>query len=106
MILLRIGLIAACGLTAALPAAGQRPEPRETEVHGHTMFTLLEPGDIPAIFDPVFRPVSQAESLYYPEEPLLVVAEDGTAKAYSTWHLDGHEVVNDSLNGSPIAATW
>ena len=37
---------------------------------------------------------------------LGVVGRDGTPKAYSAWHLDEHEIVNDLLDGEPIAATW
>ena len=42
-----------------------------------------------------------------PDEPVLgVVGQDGTAVAYSAWQLDGHEIVNDVVDGVPIAATW
>ena len=37
---------------------------------------------------------------------LGVIGASGTAKAYSTWHLEGHEIVNDELDGAAIAATW
>ena len=40
------------------------------------------------------------------EEELDGIGRDGTAKAYSTWHLDTHEIVNDVIDGEPIAATW
>jgi hypothetical protein len=40
------------------------------------------------------------------ETVLGVVGTDGTAKAYSTWHLDTHETVNAEIDGEPIAATW
>lgn len=87
----------------AIPQARQA---KETEVGGHAMYTLLEPGAIPAIFAPDFVTVRQAEEFYYPNEPLIVVSDSTAAKGYSTWHLDNHEVVNDSLNGSAIAVTW
>lgn len=90
----------------ALPGWTQRPEPKKTEVRGHTMYTLMKPGDIPAIFEPSFIPVSAAGELYYDDEPLLVVVGGDEAKAYSTWHLDHHEIVNDFINGVAIAATW
>ena len=84
----------------------QRPKPKETEIKGHTMYTLLKQGDIPAIFEPEFIPISEADKFYYPEEPLMVVADGNKAKAYSIWHLDGHEVVNDYINGKAITVTW
>ena len=84
----------------------QRPEPKETDINGHTMYTLLKPGDIPAIFDPEFISISIADSFYYSDEPLIVVTDGGIAKGYSTWHLDHHEVVNDYINGKAITVTW
>jgi len=36
----------------------------------------------------------------------MVVTAEGQAKAYSTWHLDRHEVVNDYIGETAIAATW
>lgn len=91
---------------AAASIFAQRPEPKKTEVMGHTMYTLLKPGDIPAIFDPVFISISDAESLYYANEPVIVVTDGNKAKAYSIWHLDKHEIVNDYINGKAIAVTW
>ena len=84
----------------------QYPKPETKELRGHTLYTVLKPGDIPAIFDPQFIPVETADSLYYDEEPLLVVAAGDEVKAYSTWHLDEHEVVNDNIGGTAIAVTW
>ncbi len=84
----------------------QRPEPKKTEIQGHTMYTLLEPGGIPAIFEPEFVSVSEAESTYYADEPLLVVVRGDDARGYSTWHLDHHEIVNEQIGGAAIAVTW
>jgi hypothetical protein len=84
----------------------QRKEPEKTEVHGHTMYTLLNPGEIPAIFEPEFIPVNKADRYFYPDEPLLVVNYGGTVKAYSTWQLDRHEVVNDYIDSKAITITW
>lgn len=97
-------ILLACGIAA--PVHAQRKEPKKTEVRGETMYTLMPPGGIPAIFEPEFISISEAEPLYYPEEPLLVVAEGDVAKGYSTWHLDHHEIVNDYINGKAITVTW
>ena len=76
-------------------------------VEGEPMFTLLEPDAIRAIDEPTFVSVGEALEWMGFEEPVLgVVGEDGTAKCYSAWQLDSHEVVNDVLDGGPIAATW
>ena len=100
--LVSLGLV----LLLASPTAAQRPEPKKTEVHGHTMYTLMEPGGIPAIFEPTFLPVAQADSLYYSDEPMIAVVDGSEAKAYSIWHLDQHEIVNDYINGKAITVTW
>ena len=84
----------------------QRPKPKETEVLGHTMYTLLKPGDIPAIFEPEFISIDKADSLYWDDEILMVVTDGKTTKGYSAWHLDHHEVVNDFLGGVAISVTW
>ena len=85
---------------------GQGRNPVKTIVKGDTLYTLLKPGDIPAIFDPEFIPVSEYESTYYENEPLIIVADDNEAKGYSIWHLDQHEIVNDYINGKAITVTW
>lgn len=87
-------------------ALAQRKEPEKREVRGHTMYTLLEPGDIPAIFEPEFITIAEADSMYYDREPLIVVTSGDETKGYSTWHLDHHEIVNDYINGTAITVTW
>ncbi len=94
-------------IAAMVPnAISQRRELQMTEIHGHTMYTVLKPGDIPAIFEPEFISIENARDLYYPSEPLIAVIDGSTAKAYSTLHLDHHEVVNDYINGKAITVTW
>jgi len=79
---------------------------KQTMVEGHNMTSLLNPGDIPAIFEPEFISVKEAEKLYYGDEPLIAVTDGDKAKAYSIWHLDRHEIVNDYINGKAITVTW
>lgn len=86
--------------------AAQKQKPKETEIAGHTMYTLLKPGDIPAVFDPEFIPIDQADDVYYPDEPLIAVVDGDVAKGFSTWYLDHHEIVNDYINSKAITITW
>jgi len=88
------------------PTFAQRPEPKKEEIRGHTMYTLMEPGGIPAIFEPEFVSIEVADSFYYDDEPLIAVSSGSVARGYSTWHLDHHEIVNDMLEGTAIAVTW
>ncbi len=76
------------------------------EIQGHTMYTVLGPGDIPAIMDPQFVDSKAAEQYYHDDEPLMIVRSKNSVRAYSTWHLDRHEIVNDVIDGKPIAVTW
>ncbi len=92
--------------TSVFSQTRNRPKPQETEVKGHTMYTLMKPGGIPAIFNPEFITVAKARETFYPQEPLIVVADGDSAKGYSIWHLDGHEIVNDYINGKAITVTW
>ena len=101
-----IPVMAVLLLAVAIPTAAQRAEPKKEIIQGEPMYTVLRPGAIPAIFEPKFVTVDAANELYYDDEPLLVVVDGDSAKGYSTWHLDGHEVVNDFINGSAIAVTW
>jgi len=88
-------------------AAAERPE---AQVHGtfegEPMYSVLAPDAIPAITEPVFVAGKEATAQMKPEEPVIGVVLDGTARAYSTWQLDAHEIVNDRLGGAPIAVTW
>ena len=61
---------------------------------------------IEEISDPARLTVEEADALFLPEEPVLGVEIAGEAVAYSLWHLDRHEIVNDLVGGRPIAATW
>lgn len=76
-------------------------------VEGTPMYDVLPRDAIPAVDAPVFVDAETAAAFMRADEPVLgVVGVDGTAKCYSAWQLDAHEIVNDELDGQPIAATW
>ncbi len=88
-------------------ARSQRPEPTVHGVFaGDSMFTVLPPNTIPAIQNPEFLTGDAAAEQMAPDEPVLGISLGDEAKAYSLWHLDAHEIVNDIIGGVPIAATW
>jgi hypothetical protein len=60
---------------------------------------------IPSIDDPTFRPVSQVRAVK-DEEPVVVVTGETEARAYPLQILMWHEIVNDTLDGQPIAVTY
>lgn len=76
----------------------------EATIEGDPLVRLLPAEGIPAIDDP--RMVPAAESGLRDSDPVIGVVEGSHARAYPTWILDGHEIVNDRLGERPIAATW
>jgi hypothetical protein len=105
-----LGVALACALAVFAAPALTSAQGRHAEVYGtyggDPMYTVLPPGAIPAIMEPEFVSGADANGQMYPHEPVLGVVVNGEARAYSMWHLDAHEIVNDVVGGVPIAATW
>ena len=98
-------------LTAVLATQGvaraQRPEPEKEMIDGDPMYTVLPPDRIPAIRNPVFVTAEVAGAWMADDELVMgVLGPDGEARAYSAWHLDHHEIVNDVMGDVPLAVTW
>ncbi len=101
-----LGLVLVVACSATEQPRAERELPFEL-VEGEPMYQLLPPDGIPSIDAPTFVSAEEGDGFLKPEEMVLgVVGQDGTAKCYSAWQLDGHEIVNDVLDGDPIAATW
>jgi Protein of unknown function (DUF3179) len=79
--------------------------PRVSTVDGDKVLTLLPPDGIPAIDDPTFAKADKA-GFMKDHEPVVGVVHNGVAKAYSLWHLDTLEIVNDRFGKDPVAVTW
>ncbi|MBL4806495.1 MAG: DUF3179 domain-containing protein [Rhodobacteraceae bacterium] len=65
----------------------------------------VQKDQIPAIDNPLFIPVADADHLK-PTEPVIGVVIDGVAKAYPLQVLMWHEIVNDVIAGVPITVTF
>ena len=90
---------------ALLPA--QRPEPKiHGTFDGDPIYSVLPAGAIPAIIQPDFVSGDKASEQMSPDEPVIGIMVNGDVRAYSTWHLDAHEIVNDTIGGTPLAVTW
>ena len=103
------GILVAIGCLVALPAvtSAQRGPRKVEKIGDGTLITVLPPDAIPAISDPEFVSAEEAGEFMKDEEPVLGLFDGKVAKAYSLWHLDRHEIVNDSLPGlGPVAVTW
>ncbi|CAB5094065.1 FIG01073555: hypothetical protein [Olavius algarvensis associated proteobacterium Delta 3] len=60
---------------------------------------------IPAILDPRIVDLGDA-GFMYPDDPVIGVVINGQARAYPVKILNWHEVVNDTIEGVPIAVTF
>jgi len=89
-------------------ALAQRPPLKEEKVGDGVLVTVLPPDKIPALTKPVFVSGVEADRQMADDEPVLGLVDPvtGQAKAYSLWHLEHHEIVNDQLGGKPVAVTW
>ena len=104
----RLAIAAALvGLAVTIPAEAQRQKPEVVAtVGGNDVYQVLPVGAIPAIDDPTFVSGTAANAQMSADEPVLGVVIGGEARAYSLWQLDAHEIVNDEIEGTAIAATW
>ena len=66
--------------------------------------TVLPVDAIPAIVKPTF--VSADVAKVGEKSPVIGVAFNGEAHAYSMYLLNGREIVNDTVGGVKIATTW
>ena len=72
-----------------------------------TVFSGGVPRDgIPSIDSPLFATVENAPDYLVPDEPVVALNIDGSAKAYSLNILTRHEIVNDELAGRKITVTY
>lgn len=75
-------------------------------VDGDPVLKLLPHDAIASVDEPKMVPAAAAGGFMRDDEMVLGVSDGQEARAYSIWHLDRHEIVNDRLGDAPIAATW
>jgi hypothetical protein len=61
---------------------------------------------IPAIDKPEFEPTAAAGRAMAENELVIGLVGEREQRAYSTWQLDRHEIVNDVFEGRAVAVTW
>lgn len=93
------------GLTLLALALPQGQWAEVVVIDGDPVMRGLPKDAIPAIDAPVFVPAREA-TFMDDAEYVIGVSDGTTAKAYSTWLLNGHEIVNDTLGSASIAVTW
>ena len=72
----------------------------------YSIITLLPKDGIRSIDNPRFLDVPKADLEYDADELIIGVEFDGEARAYSIDLLSRREIVNDEVQGRPIAVTW
>ena len=100
-------MLAACQREPGLPQQSSSSERDSAGSEENLRIVTLLPRDaIPAIDNPSFLSVTEADLEYDPDELVLGVSFNGEARAYSVPLLSGHEIVNDTVGGVKIAVTW
>ena len=61
---------------------------------------------IPSIDSPAYVSIAEADEWLSDAEAVVVLDLDGAARAYPAQILMWHEIVNDTLNGQPVAVTY
>uniref|UniRef100_A0A7C4PY26 DUF3179 domain-containing protein n=1 Tax=Bellilinea caldifistulae TaxID=360411 RepID=A0A7C4PY26_9CHLR len=61
---------------------------------------------IPAINEPKFLTIAQADQWLKPNEPVVWVSANDENRAYPLQILTWHEIVNDTIGGLPLAVTF
>jgi len=61
---------------------------------------------IPAIDEPKFVSVDEADAWLRPQEPVILVQVGDDARAYPVQILMWHEIVNDTIGGVPVVVTY
>jgi hypothetical protein len=70
------------------------------------LYVVVPKDAIRAIDEPRFESVEQADRRMADEEIVIGLVGEREQRAYSTWQLDRHEIVNEMFEGRPLAVTW
>jgi hypothetical protein len=61
---------------------------------------------IPPLDRPTFDPIALADTWLKPQEPVIVVADGESGRAYPLQILIWHEIANDTIAGLPVVVTF
>lgn len=61
---------------------------------------------IPSIDNPIFEAAIQADKWLQPNDRVFAINYGGILKAYPQRIMNWHEIVNDEINGAPVAVTF
>jgi hypothetical protein len=86
--------------------AGRVASRDPTELTREDLTSVLSPDSIPSIDEPTFVSSGQAAAWLSSEEPVVVLEIKGDARAYPVQIMTWHEIVNDTVGGTPVAVTY
>jgi hypothetical protein len=93
-----------------LPAGAEREFETDFSEHSVSYEEISSGGPpkdgIPAIDEPRFVGVEEAEEWLEPEEPVILLESAGEARAYPLQIITWHEIVNDRVGGQPVTVTF
>jgi len=95
-----VGALIAAGVLVG--AAGAQEPP--TEADAPKLVRVIPQDRIPAIFRPTY--VEAASANLADDTPVIGLTINGEARAFALSLLDAHEIVNDTIGGTPVAVTW
>jgi hypothetical protein len=99
--------VAAADAPAEWESEWSRTQFAKTTVPLSEIRSIIGKDRIPAIDQPKFATVGEAEALgLSATEPVISLAIEGRARAYPLRILTWHEIVNDTVGGIPIAVTF
>lgn len=85
---------------------GTSAEAEPDPLAAYQIVTLLPQDAIPAIDNPEYYSVAEADLEYAADEQVIGIVFNGEARAYSTGLLSRHEIVNDTVGGVKLSVTW
>jgi len=92
------------------PANAQREFSTDFSTHTVPYDEILSGGPgkdgIPSIDSPNFIAIEEADQWLDPREPVILVSINQTVKAYPIQILMWHEIVNDTLGGTPVVVSF
>ncbi len=86
---------------------GAQSRPAQAKIAGYRVFTVCGyDACIKPIYDPSFLAANEVGNRMDADERVIGVSINGDSRAYSVPYLNGKEVVNDTVGGTPIIVTW
>lgn len=104
-------LFISCGLAAQVVNPNRIPWEFKTDLSKKSIdlsevTVVVKKGAFPVLKNPDFIDKAQAETVFFPKEPVLVVHHNSEARAYPFNMLTVHEIANDRIGDTPLLITY